>query len=129
MKKIKIIFWVLLLALLAAVVYQNQAELMAPVSIELNAWKAGTYVSPDVPMIVIFAGLFLLGFLIAYAYGLYGSYKQGKTIKHLNATVAAQTEEIQALRGQLDALQPPAAPTAPASPSPGPSPDATPVDA
>jgi cell division protein FtsL len=64
--------------------------------------------------------LFLIGFLIAYIYGLYGYFKQNKTIKHLNATVAAQTEEIQNLQRELEALQPPPVTAGVADPTPAP---------
>lgn len=106
MKKFKIFLWLLLIAVLAVVVWQNQAFFMMRQSFHINPWLAGPYVTPELPILVICAGLFLLGFLIAYIYGLYGYFKQGKTIKHLNATVAAQTEEIQKLRGQLEVRQP-----------------------
>ncbi|HDI60619.1 MAG TPA: DUF1049 domain-containing protein [Desulfobacteraceae bacterium] len=110
MRKFKIFLWLLLLAVLSVFVWQNKAFFMTRQSFHIDPWLAGPYSTPELPIVVICAGLFLLGFLIAYVYGLYGYLKQSKTIKHLNTTVAAQTEEIQALRRRVEELeQPPAA--------------------
>ena len=117
MRKFKIFLWLLLLAVLAVVVWQNQAFFMTRQSFHVDPWLAGPYATPELPIVVICAGLFLLGFLIAYVYGLYGYFKQGKTIKHLNATVAAQTEEIQTLRRRVEEIEQPPA-EAPVDPPP-----------
>jgi hypothetical protein len=109
MRKFKIFLWLLLLAVLAVVVWQNQAFFMTRQSFHVDPWLAGPYATPELPIVVLCVGLFLLGFLIAYVYGLYGYFKQGKTIKHLNATVAAQTEEIQTLRRRVEEIEPPPA--------------------
>jgi uncharacterized coiled-coil protein SlyX len=109
MRKFKIFLWLLLIAVLAVVVWQNQAFFLMRQRLHINPWIAGPYATPELPILVICAVLFLLGFLIAYIYGLYGYFKQGKTIKHLNATVAAQTEEIHSLQKKAEALQQPAA--------------------
>jgi len=109
MKKVKIVFWLLLLALLAGIVYQNQQELMKPLIFHLDPGVVDPYQTPAVPLVVILAGLFLLGLLIAYFYSLYGYFRQAKTIKHLHATVAAQTEEIETLRRQVKNLDRPSA--------------------
>lgn len=109
MRKFKIFLWLLLIAVLAVVVWQNQAFFMTRQSFQVDPWLAGPYATPELPIVVICAGLFLLGFLIAYVYGLYGHFKQSKTIRHLNATVAAQTEEIENLRRRVAKFeQPPA---------------------
>lgn len=120
MRKFKIFLWLLLIAVLAVVVWQNQAFFMMRQSFHVNPGIAGPYVTPELPIVVICAGLFLIGFLIAYIYGLYGYFKQNKTIKHLNATVAAQTEEIQNLQRELEALQPPPVTAGVADPTPAP---------
>jgi hypothetical protein len=117
MRKFKIFLWLLLLAVLAVVVWQNQAFFMTRQSFHVDPWLAGPYATPELPIVVICAGLFLLGFLIAYVYGLYGYFKQGKTIKYLNATVAAQTEEIQTLRRRVEEIEQPPA-DAPVDPPP-----------
>lgn len=124
MRKFKIFLWLLLLAVLAVVVWQNQAFFMTRQSFQVDPWLAGPYATPELPIVVICAGLFLLGFLIAYVYGLYGYFKQGKTIKHLNATVAAQTEEIQTLRRRVEEIEQP-----PADALVDPPPEAPPTDA
>jgi hypothetical protein len=118
MKKVKIFFWLLLLVVLGVVVFQNKAFFMTRHSFRIDPWVAGPYVTPELPIVVIFAALFLLGLLISYFYSLYGLFKQNKTIKHLSATVAAQTAEIEALRRKVTALEGPAARPAGATPAP-----------
>ncbi len=108
MKKVKIVFWVVLLAVLAVFGYQNWQALRAPMTFEVKIWMTDiVYKTPEAPLVAIFAGLFLLGLLIAYFYSLYGYFRQNKTIKHLNATVKAQTEEIESLKRKARDLEHP----------------------
>ncbi len=110
MKKIKIFFWVALFGVMALFVYQNKAFFMTPQSFSLDLYLMGPYETPMLPNVLSFLVFFFLGLLIAYFYSLFGSYRQSKTIRHLNATVAAQSDEIASLRSQLAAPRPPEAP-------------------
>lgn len=110
MKKVKILFWLVLFGFIALFVYQNKDFFMAYQSFQLNLYLAGPYHTPNMPNVMIFLVFFFLGLLIAYFYSLFGSYRQNKTIRNLNGTVAAQSEEIATLRGKLGTVHSPSAP-------------------
>ncbi len=110
MKKVKIFFWLVLFAFIALFIYQNSNFFMARQSFELNLYLAGPYNTPEIPNVLIFVVFFFSGLLIAYFYSLYGNYKQNKTIRNLNGTVAAQSEEIAALRTKLENVPSPLPP-------------------
>ena len=112
MKKVKIVFWLLLFGFIALIILQNKPFFMARHSFQLNLYLAGPYVTPELPNVVIFLAFFFCGLLIAYFYSLYGYFKQNKTIRNLNGTVSSQTDEIVSLRRQLEGLQRPAEPVA-----------------
>lgn len=112
MKKLKIFFWLVLFGFIALFVYQNKDFFMAPQSFTLNLYLAGPYHSPELPNVLIFLVFFFCGLLIAYFYSLYGYYRQNKTIRTLNGTIAAQTDEIASLRGKLENLGSPMKPEA-----------------
>ena len=110
MKKVKIFFWLVLFGFIALFVYQNRDFFMARHSFQLNLYLAGPYNTPEIPNVLIFIVFFFSGLLIAYFYSLYGNYKQNRTIRNLNATVTAQSEEIATLRGKLENVHSPLAP-------------------
>lgn len=97
MKKIKIVFWLLLFGFLALVIFQNKHYFLTTHSFQLNLLFYQTQ-TPPIHNVLVFLGFFFIGLLIAYFYGLYGQFRLGRTIKNLNATVAAQAEEIEGLR-------------------------------
>jgi len=105
MKKAKIVFWVIVLAFAAVIVYQNKIFFMAKQSLKLQLPLLEGYHTPELPHAVIFLVFFLAGFLIAYFFSLYERFKSKKTIKNLKAATASQLEELAALKSQLESLQ------------------------
>jgi len=105
MKKVKIVFWVIVLVFAAVFVYQNKIFFMAKQSLSLKLPFLEVYHTPELPHAVIFLVFFLIGFLIAYFFSLYERFKSKKTIKNLNTTTASQFEELEALKGELESLR------------------------
>ena len=106
MKKIKIAFWGLILALVAVFGYQNwdflkaKQILLFKVPFLQQAWH-----TPELPHAVLFLVFFLTGFLIAYFTSLYERFKTKKTIKNLNAAATSQLEELVSLKQELESLR------------------------
>jgi hypothetical protein len=105
MKKVKIVFWVILLIFMVAFFIQNKLFFMAKQSLNFKLPFLETYHAPELPHAVLFLVFFLAGFLIAYFSSLYARFKSNKTIKNLNAAAAAQLEELTALKSELGALR------------------------
>jgi len=105
MKRVKIVFWVIVLVFAAYFVYQNQIFFMAKQSLSFKLPFLEAYHTPELPHAVIFLVFFLIGFLIAYFFSLYERFKSKKTIKNLNTTTASQFEELEALKGELESLR------------------------
>jgi len=105
MKRVKIVFWVIVLVFAAVFVYQNQIFFMSKQSLSFKFPFLEAYHTPELPHAVIFLVFFLIGFLIAYFFSLYERFKSKKTIKNLNTTTASQFEELEALKGELESLR------------------------
>jgi hypothetical protein len=97
MKKIKIVFWALLVAFVAILGYQNQEFFLYRGRLDLNLGVAGPYTTPELYNAVLFLAFFVAGFLIAYFSGLFERFRSGKVIKQLNAAIEAQKKEIDSL--------------------------------
>jgi len=106
MRKVKFAFWLLLLAFIGLVIYQNKAFFLAKKSFFIDLFFK-SYHTPALPIAVLMLACFVVGLLIAYFFSLYGRFRANKTIKNLNATIAAQTDEIANLKDKLVATPPP----------------------
>jgi hypothetical protein len=100
MKKFKIVFWILLLVFIALVIYQNQGLFMAKQHLVLKLPFIDPLYTPELQTAVFFIAFFLVGLLVAYFFSLLGQFKSRKTIKVLNASAAARTEELNALKAE-----------------------------
>ena len=100
MKKIKILFWLIVIALLALIMYQNQNFLFAEHNLRINL---GFYANqtPPVPSIIIFCSFFMVGLLLAYFSTLSGRFKSHRTIKELKQKIALYKEKNVALEKQV----------------------------
>jgi hypothetical protein len=105
MKKIKILLYLLALAVVGLLGYQNQDFFMAQTSLRLDLYIREPYLSRPLPNAVLFLASFLAGLLLAYGYSLSGRFKSGRTIRQLNATVAGQAEQITHLRSDAEVLK------------------------
>ena len=114
MKKVKVVFWLLIIGFVALVVYQNLNYFLARESlgIDLYFWK---YHTPDFPNGYLILGCFLLGFLISYIFSLSERFKARKAVRNMNAAVESHLEQISALRNEVESMKrgEPAAPAEP----------------
>jgi hypothetical protein len=105
MKKVKIGFWLILLAFLLLAGYQNKAFFLQKNSFDLNFWVTAPYQTPEIHNAVLFAACFLAGLLIAYLSGLFERFRANKTIKQLNTTMNDQKTQAEQLRSEIEALK------------------------
>ena len=110
MKKVKIGFWLIIIAFLLLLGYQNKVFFLQRHSFDLNLWVTAPYQSPEIYNAVLFAVCFLAGLVIAYLSGLFERFKSNKTIKQLNKTLADMRNETTQLRTEIDALKNAASP-------------------
>ena len=121
MKKVTTAVWLIILAFIILLIYQNQAFFLeSKQSLNLNLILA-QYKTPEL-QVVYFCGAFALaGFLFGLyflaAYGL----KTKKKTKVLKAQVNEQTEKITNLEGELNTIK--GAPAAESLPTPPPEAD------
>ena len=93
MKKLKVVFWVVIIGLLVIIFFQNQEFFLTQYSFQINLLFL-KYQSPKVPSAVLFLAFFLVGLLIAYVFSLAERFRLKKTIKNLNATLDSQTKTL-----------------------------------
>lgn len=123
MKKVKTAVWVLIVAFVVVLIYQNQGYFLAKQSLKLNLIFAD-YTSPEMEN-VYFSGMFFIAGLILGAYFLaVFSLKSKKKIKTLNTQVQEQSDTIATLEGELRALRGEPDPAQPSDVEPDAEPDA-----
>ena len=105
MKKVKIGFWLILIAFLFLVGYQNKAFFLQKHSFDLNVWVTAPYETPEIYNALLFGVCFVAGLVIAYLSGLFERFKANKTIKQLTNTVNDQKAQTEQLRTEIDALK------------------------
>jgi hypothetical protein len=105
MKKVKIGFWLIFIAFLLLLGYQNKAFFLQRHSFDLNLWVTAPYHSPEIYNAVLFAGCFLAGLIIAYLSGLFERFKANKVCKQLGKTVDDQKNELSQLKSEVEAFK------------------------
>ncbi|MBL0716068.1 MAG: LapA family protein [Desulfosarcina sp.] len=105
MKKAKIGFWILMVAFLLLLGFQNKSFFIQKNAFGLNLYVTDAYMTPEVYNGVAFAVCFLAGLVIAYFSGLFERFRTNKTIKQLNADIERQRKETEALNIELNALK------------------------
>ena len=104
MKKVKVVFWLVVIGFVALVVYQNQDYFLAKKSLEINLYVT-QYHTPPLANGILVLGCFLIGFLIAYAVSLSERFRARKAVKNMNATVESHLEQISALRREIEIIK------------------------
>lgn len=106
MKTIKFIFWVIILALLGTLIYQNRAYFMTTATLDLDlkitGWK---WTMPPIQNIAYFGICFLLGLILAGIKGFFVYWGLKKQIKNGDKTIAGLRNEIDSLKTELDVFQ------------------------
>ncbi len=105
MKKVKIGFWVLLIAFLLLVGYQNKAFFLQKNTFGLNLYLTDAYMTPEIFNGVLFGVCFATGLIIAYFFGLFDRFRANKTIKQLNTELESQRQQIESLNTELNAFK------------------------
>lgn len=105
MKKVKIGFWLILIAFLILVGYQNKAFFLQKHSFDLNVWVTAPYTTPEIYNALLFGVCFVAGLVIAYLSGLFERFKANKTIKQLTNTMNEQKTQAEQLRTEIEALK------------------------
>jgi uncharacterized integral membrane protein len=88
MKKVKIVFWLLVLGFMGLVFFQNQDYFLAKNSLRIDLWFQ-KYLIPETPNGLYFLAFFIIGLLIAYVYYLPERFRCNKSIRQLNAKIAS----------------------------------------
>ncbi len=114
MKKIKLVFWLILIAFLALLTYQNWDYFMSQHGLRINLFVA-EYNIPPLQNAVLLLIFFFAGLLIAYFFTLFERFKSQRAIKSMTATLEMSEKlldglkkEIQTLKGEPSTPQPPA---------------------
>jgi hypothetical protein len=105
MKKVKIGFWIILVAFLLLLGFQNKGFFLQKHSFDLNIWVTAPYHSPEIYNAVLFAGCFLAGLILAYLSGLFERFKANKACKQLSKTVDDQKHELSQLKTEVEAFK------------------------
>jgi len=102
MKKFKIVLWIIIVAFIALVFFQNKAFFTTKQSIFLNLYVTDPYQSPDIFIAVWFLAVLVAGLLIAYFFALVDKFRAVKLIKGSKAKTDAQEQLIAQLKQKLE---------------------------
>ena len=105
MNKFKLVLWIVILAIIALVIFQNQDFFMNEQSLRINLWVVEEYQTPALPIAIPFLIFFVFGLLIEYLFTVPDRFRSGKTNKKLTATVTSQTSEITKLKEEIAVLK------------------------
>jgi len=106
MKKVKLVFWLLILGAIAVVVFQNEGYFMdTQQSLRLSLKVFPEYQSPQLPLVVFHLLFFGLGLIVAYLFGGLNRWRRRKAVTRLTAENAAQRTEIESLKAELAGLK------------------------
>jgi hypothetical protein len=108
MKKLKLVFWLIVIGIFGFIGYQNQEYFLAMHSLVIDIdlkFKHYNYQTPEFYNAVSFAACFLLGLLISYFSNLFGQFKANMTIKKLNTSNNNHLEKISKLEKELEKMK------------------------
>jgi uncharacterized membrane protein len=104
MRKFKIGFWAVIFGLMGIVIFQNQDFFMAKQSLRIDLILT-KYETPELHRAILFAGIFLTGFIISYIFALIDRLRFRKAVKSLGAEIDSQNENITSLINELEVLK------------------------
>lgn len=105
MNKFKLVLWVIILAIIALVIFQNQTFFFETQSLRINPGLAPEYQTPPIPIAAIFLVFFIFGMFLAYLFSVPERFRNRKAIKRLNAANATQKDEIDKLQKDVASLK------------------------
>jgi len=104
MRNFKIGFWAVIFGLMGIVIFQNQDFFMAKQSLSVD-FIFTKYETPELFRAILFAGVFLAGFIISYIFTLIDRLSFRKVVKSLGAEIDSQNENITLLINELESLK------------------------
>ncbi len=104
MKKVKYLFWIIIIGFLALLVYQNKEFFLSKYILQLDL---GFYnnSTPEIYNLVIIASFAALGMLIVYISSLFQLFRARKTIKALQNTIDTNAGIVSGLKREVDTLK------------------------
>jgi uncharacterized integral membrane protein len=105
MKKIKVVFWLLVIAFVALLVYQNRDYFLARESLTIDLYVGQPYHLPELATGILILACVVLGFLAAYVMSISERFKARKAVKNMNATMTSQMGQISALKSEVENLK------------------------
>jgi hypothetical protein len=100
MKKVKLVFGLLAVGMLALFVYQNLAFLLQRHDIGIDIGLADYHIRNQ-PIALYFTAVFLVGLLTAFSFTLAGKFKLKKNIRYLTGEIEAGKKRVQELEAKL----------------------------
>lgn len=100
-KKGKIIFWVVFIFVALILFYQNRAFFMQKDQLNIDLYVYD-YSTSQYPLAIFVVASFLIGFFIAFLFGLIEKYRAKKTINELNANLEQRDDLLDSLRNEVD---------------------------
>ena len=104
MKKAKIAFWVILIAFITLLAYQNWDFFMSTHGLRVNL-LVKEYQTPELQNAILFLIFFFAGLLISYFFSLFERFKSKKAIKSLNSSLEQNQQLLEALKTEIEALK------------------------
>jgi len=99
MQKVKYFLGLVVVVILVTFIYQNNEYFMAEQQLGINLYFVEE--SVELPNLLYFAGVFVVGFLAALLIGFSYGYKKRRTIRELNEKITADKKRIDELESRL----------------------------
>ncbi len=115
MKKVKLVFWLILIAFIALLASQNWDYFMSQHGLRINLFVA-EYHLPPLQNAVLLLIFFFAGLLIAYFFTLFERFKSQRTIKSMTGSLEMSEKLLDELKKEIQTLKG-------ASPAPAGTPD------
>ena len=102
MKKATVIIWAIITVIIGIVFYDNWDIISNKTSLSIRFVEMPL---PPLPIFVYFIIFFFFGFIIAYLFNFSTRFKARRTVKKLNAAIAAHEGEVADLKSELNTLK------------------------
>jgi hypothetical protein len=104
MKKVKIVFWLLVLGVVALVIAQNLDFFLQRQEIMINIGFV-SYHTPNWAMAIYLLFFFFAGILVAFLFGLAEKFRSKKSIRVLTENLDAEKKKVLELDAKLAAIR------------------------
>ncbi|UCF93986.1 MAG: LapA family protein [Desulfobacterales bacterium] len=108
MKKLKMVFWLIVLGCIALLFFQNKEFFIeGKYRFHINLWFVNVPAEnmPELPNAVTVLIFFFAGAILTYLLSMPEKFRSKRTLKKLNATMTSDRDEITKLRGEIDILR------------------------